>query len=278
MKTKNERKIEETSLSIINKLPQILKPNEFVVAFFIINTMALNKKDRVRIYRGVLSDLCNMSERNISRITDRLNEIGIIEKQLIGDTEKKKTYNFFNINWQKTEEFLARFDKESDSFLPDLSENEENSARFVRLKECITSIEQIASTECITPTECITLTECIEQTNNINNNLPSINSIHVKTIHSQLEKEKDSKEKEYENFKNEVNKELEHCNTEVEVYAVKGNFLGKLEKKRALLGIQGFDWYSSILGSAIREKLSTLEQENLEEAEAQTSWTESLNK
>lgn len=267
MKTKNERKIEETSLSIISKLPQILKPNEFVVAFFIINTMALNKKDRVRIYRGVLSDLCNMSERNISRITDRLNEIGIIEKQLIGDAEKKKTYNFFNINWQKTEEFLARFDKESDSFLPDFAKNEENSAQIVRLKECITSIEHITSTECIKPTEHITSIESIEHTNNINNKLPS-----TKSIHTQLEKEE-----EYENFKNEVNKELEHCKTEEEVYAVKGSFLSKLEKKRAVIGRQGFDWYSSILGSTIREKLSTLEQESLEEAEA-PSWTQNINK
>lgn len=113
--------VKECGLAIVSKLPKICKPNEFVVAFFLVNTMMMEKKDRIKIYRGNLADLCNMSERNISRITERLNQIGIIQKELIGDAEKKKTYNYYRLNWQFIDEFFARIDKEESSFLPELS-------------------------------------------------------------------------------------------------------------------------------------------------------------
>lgn len=115
------RKIETCSLAIISKLPQICKPNEFMVAYFIINTMAIEKNDRVKMYRGELADLCNMSERNISRITESLNQSGIITKDLIGDAEKKKTYNYYRLNWQKIEEILTNLDNEDGTFLSGLS-------------------------------------------------------------------------------------------------------------------------------------------------------------
>lgn len=116
-----EKKIEQCSLALIGRLPQICKPNEFMVAVFIINRMSMEKKDRIKMYRGQLADLCNMSERNISRITERLNQIGIIQKELIGDAEKKKTFNYYRLNWQFVEEFLAKFDNEEGTFLPKLS-------------------------------------------------------------------------------------------------------------------------------------------------------------
>lgn len=115
------RKIETCSLAIISKLPQICKPNEFMVAYFIINTMAIEKNDRVKMYRGELADLCNMSERNISRITESLNQSGIITKDIIGDAEKKKTYNYYRLNWQKIEEILTNLDNENTTFLSGLS-------------------------------------------------------------------------------------------------------------------------------------------------------------
>lgn len=115
------KKIETCSLAIISKLPQICKPNEFMVAYFIINTMAIEKTDRVKMYRGELADLCNMSERNISRITESLNQLGIITKDIIGDAEKKKTYNYYRLNWQKIEEILTNLDNEEGTFLPELS-------------------------------------------------------------------------------------------------------------------------------------------------------------
>lgn len=116
-----EKKIEKCSLAILSRLPQICKPNEFMVAYFIINTMAINGKDRVKMYRGQLADLCNMSERNITRLTDSLSKIGIITKDLIGDAEKGKTYNFYCLNWQKIEEIFAQSGNDDDSFLSGLS-------------------------------------------------------------------------------------------------------------------------------------------------------------
>lgn len=116
-----ERNIKKSSLKIFTRLPQICKPNEFMVAFFIINTMAIEGNDRIKMYRGKLADLCNMSERNISRLTDSLNQLGIIQKELIGDAEKKKTYNYYRLNWEKIEEFSARIGEENESFLPELS-------------------------------------------------------------------------------------------------------------------------------------------------------------
>lgn len=116
-----DRKIEQCSIALIGRLPQICKPNEFMVAYFIINTMSIEKKNRIKMYRGKLADLCNMTERNVSRITERLNQIGIIQKELIGDAEKKKTFNYYRLNWQFIEDFLAKFDNEEGTFLPELS-------------------------------------------------------------------------------------------------------------------------------------------------------------
>lgn len=140
-----ERRIEKCSLALISKLPHICKPNEFMVAFFIINTMAIEKKDRVKLYRGELADNCNMSERNISRITESLNKMGIIQKELIGDAEKKKTFNYYRLNWQQIEEFLAKFDNEEGTFLPELSglKNERiEEYKNKRNKECNTLDEK----------------------------------------------------------------------------------------------------------------------------------------
>ena len=56
------KKIETCSLAIISKLPQICKPNEFMVAYFIINTMAIEKTDRVKMY---ISLHCKLNKLNI---------------------------------------------------------------------------------------------------------------------------------------------------------------------------------------------------------------------
>jgi hypothetical protein len=147
-----ERKIEQCSLALIGRLPQICKPNEFMVAYFIINTMSIEKKDRIKIYRGKLADLCNMTERNISRITERLNQIGIIQKELIGDAEKKKTFNYYRLNWQFIEDFLAKFDNEESTFLPKLSglknERIEEDKNKNEIKEKKVEVKKTFSVEC----------------------------------------------------------------------------------------------------------------------------------
>lgn len=146
-----ERKIEQCSLALIGRLPQICKPNEFMVAYFIINTMSIEKKDRIKMYRGKLADLCNMTERNISRITERLNQIGIIQKELIGDAEKKKTFNYYRLNWQFIEDFLARFDNEESTFLPELSglkKERIEESKNKRIEEVKESKKRLFKTKC----------------------------------------------------------------------------------------------------------------------------------
>lgn len=127
--------IEQCSLAIISKLPQILKPNQFVVAFFIINTMAVKKSDNIKMYRGELSDLCNMSERNITRITSALNELGVITKDLIGDDERLKTYNVYRLNWQFINDFFAKSGEITLIQTPKKSGEMNPDAKIVPLKE-----------------------------------------------------------------------------------------------------------------------------------------------
>ena len=129
------KKIEQCSLAIISKLPQILKPNQFVVAFFIINTMAVKKSDNIKMYRGELSDLCNMSERNITRITSALNELGVITKDLIGDDERLKTYNVYRLNWQFIIDFFAKSGEITSILTPKMSGEMNPDAQIVPLKE-----------------------------------------------------------------------------------------------------------------------------------------------
>lgn len=140
-----EKKIEKNSLAIISKLPQICKPNEFMVAYFIINSMAIEKSDRIKLYRGQLADLCNMSERNISRITESLNQLGIITKDLVGDAEKKKTYNYYRLNWTKIDEFFAESGNEEGTFLPELSGLKNERIEEVK-KERIKEIKEECNT------------------------------------------------------------------------------------------------------------------------------------
>ena len=130
-----EKRIEKCSSIIKWYLPQIYQPNEFMVAHFILEKMNMNKCHRVKLYVAQLADWCNLSERQIKRITSSINDKGIIKKELIGDAENKKTYNIYCIDWQKTEEFLARFDTKCESFLPDLTQNEEFLDKIVPLKD-----------------------------------------------------------------------------------------------------------------------------------------------
>jgi predicted transcriptional regulator len=116
-----EKKIERCSLGIIAKLPYFLNAeerqkewgNQFMVAFYIINTMAINKKDRVKIYRQQLADNCNFKNtKSITNITNKLHQIGIIKKDFIGDSESGKTYNYYSLNWSKISELVEQLDDE----------------------------------------------------------------------------------------------------------------------------------------------------------------------
>ena len=122
---KISHRIEESSLTIIGKLPYLLNKDKeikqftplFMVGYFIINTMAIRHENRTMIYRGQLAHLCNMSERNITSITNKLHEIGVVVKAYVGDEEKGKTYNYYQLNWEKIDEFFAQLNENDERFL-----------------------------------------------------------------------------------------------------------------------------------------------------------------
>lgn len=80
---------------LFNQLGMI-QDEEFKVAYFILNRLALENTDRVKIYRAMLADLTGKSERTISRITDRLDEKKIIKKDVVSDS--KNRYNYYSIH------------------------------------------------------------------------------------------------------------------------------------------------------------------------------------
>lgn len=81
---------------IMNALGAILQDEEFKVAYYILNRLALEDTNRVKIYRAMLADLTNKSERTISRITDKLDEKCIIKKDTVSDS--KNRYNYYSIH------------------------------------------------------------------------------------------------------------------------------------------------------------------------------------
>lgn len=88
-----------------------LKDEEFKVAYYILNTIGMSKDKHPKIYRAVLADMCGKSERTISRITDRLDELGVIKKDVVSDGNKK--YNYYSNPRQKTEQNYVTDDTES---------------------------------------------------------------------------------------------------------------------------------------------------------------------
>ena len=60
-----------------------LGDEEFRVYFFILNSINMNSNDigEVKICRAILAELTGKSERTISRITEKLEEKGLIEVQ-----------------------------------------------------------------------------------------------------------------------------------------------------------------------------------------------------
>lgn len=88
-----------------------LKDEEFKVAYYILNTIGMSDDGHPKIYRAVLADVCNKSERTITRITDRLNELGVIKKDVVSDGNKK--YNFYCIPQHETVQNCATDDTET---------------------------------------------------------------------------------------------------------------------------------------------------------------------
>lgn len=94
---------------IMNNLGTVLQDEEFKVAYFILNRLALEDTNRVKIYRAMLADLTGKSERTISRITDKLDEKGIIKKDTVSDS--KNRYNYYSIHPNIEQQLTQNDDK-----------------------------------------------------------------------------------------------------------------------------------------------------------------------
>lgn len=98
---------------MLSKLGQ-LNDEQFKVLFFIYNTLNLNSDNtnRVKIYRAVLADLTGKSVRTISRITDILDEKGLIVKDDVSDGSK--LYNYYSLPVTKNEEKIDNEKQKTD--------------------------------------------------------------------------------------------------------------------------------------------------------------------
>lgn len=114
-----ERKIEKCSLMIMNYLPQILNcdgedkyfGNEFMVAYYIINKMAMEKNDRVLMYRDEIRHHCSFKDnRTVSKLTNQLVERGLFKKDLVAHCVND-TVNYYCIVWKVLDDFFAKCDK-----------------------------------------------------------------------------------------------------------------------------------------------------------------------
>lgn len=94
---------------VMNALGAILQDEEFKVAYYILNRLALEDSKRVKIYRAMLADLTGKSERSISRITDKLDEKGIIKKDTVSDS--KNRYNYYSIHPNIEQQLTQNDDK-----------------------------------------------------------------------------------------------------------------------------------------------------------------------
>lgn len=92
-----------------------LKDEEFKIAYFILNTIGMNNGKRTKIFRAVIAEWAGKSEKTISRITDKLNELGIIKKDLVSDGIK--TSNYYSNVCPQTEQNLDTDGQQNDENL-----------------------------------------------------------------------------------------------------------------------------------------------------------------
>lgn len=84
------------NFEFLNKSIEVTNGNEFKVLYVICNTLSLNNTNRVKIYRELFEDKCNLSSKQVTRITNDLHDKGIIIKDIVSDGSKKK--NFYMLN------------------------------------------------------------------------------------------------------------------------------------------------------------------------------------
>lgn len=86
------------NLKFLNKAVELTDGNEFRVLYTIANTISLKKEGRTRIYREMLSDMLGLSTKQITRLTNSLEEKGLLRKDLISNGDKTVCYYSLNLD------------------------------------------------------------------------------------------------------------------------------------------------------------------------------------
>lgn len=85
------------NFNLLNGALESTNGNEFKVLYLICNTLSLNKTNRVKIYRELFAEKCNLTEKQISRITNELERKGLIKKDIVSNGRTTKNYYSLNI-------------------------------------------------------------------------------------------------------------------------------------------------------------------------------------
>lgn len=83
-------------LQFMNHAVAHTEGNEFRVLYFIYNTLRMKKAKRCRIYNDVIADYLNMDNRTVKRMTKKLEEKGLLKKDLVFEGGKSKV--FYSLN------------------------------------------------------------------------------------------------------------------------------------------------------------------------------------
>jgi len=86
------------NLKFLNKAVELTDGNEFRVLYTIANTISLKKEGRTRIYREMLSDMLGLSTKQITRLTNSLEDKGLLRKDLISNGDKTVCYYSLNLD------------------------------------------------------------------------------------------------------------------------------------------------------------------------------------
>lgn len=86
------------NLSFLNKAVEQCEGNEFRLLYLIANTMSLKKEGHTKIYRDMLADKLNLSTKQITRLTNALEQKGLIKKDLVSVGDKTVCYYSLNLD------------------------------------------------------------------------------------------------------------------------------------------------------------------------------------
>lgn len=106
------------NIKFLTKAIEIASGDKFRVLYLIANTISFKKENRTKIYREMIADKLNMSVKTVTRLTNELVEIGLINKDIVSNGTKSVCYYSLNLT-----KFVQESDT-SDSKIVPLNKNE----------------------------------------------------------------------------------------------------------------------------------------------------------